>query len=371
MAIPAALEPPLRALLRGERSVWPAGAHDEGQFLAAAGEHGIAPLLYSRLDCADWPDSVRAALRDAAVRAAALEPFRLADLRALLDALAARGVDALVVKGSALAYSLYDAPDLRPRTDTDLLIEVPDVDTARAVFHGLGYVEQASSRDELVMRQTMFIRADPAGVSHIYDVHWAVANTPVFADVLRFDELRARAVALPRIGEHARTIADVDALLYACIHRVAHHHDSDRLIWLADIHLLRERMPPEEHARFWALAAEREVVGVCMRSVERAREWFGGGEGNLAADFLDAATIARPEATRSYLDRRQRRLRILRAELAALRGWRARGQRLRQLAFPPASFMSARFGTRSRLALPWLYAFRAARGVARLFRRIT
>ncbi len=27
-------------------------------------------------------------------------------------------------------------------------------------------------------------------------------------------------------------------------------------------------------------------------------------------------------------------------------------------------------GTRSRLALPWLYAFRAARGVARLFRRV-
>jgi len=33
--------------------------------------------------------------------------------------------------------------------------------------------------------------------------------------------------------------------------------------------------------------------------------------------------------------------------------------------------MHESFGTRSRLALPWLYAFRAARGVARLFRRAT
>src|SRR5437016_14684553 len=72
---------------------------------ATAEEHGIAPLLYARLGIA--------ALRDAAVRAAALEPFRLADLRALLDALAARGVDVLITKGTALAYSLYERPDLR------------------------------------------------------------------------------------------------------------------------------------------------------------------------------------------------------------------------------------------------------------------
>ncbi|HEY6139211.1 MAG TPA: hypothetical protein VI670_15715, partial [Thermoanaerobaculia bacterium] len=71
------------------------------------------------------------------------------------------------------------------------------------------------------------------------------------------------------------------------------------------------------------------------------------------------------------LERDPRRLRVLRAELAALRGWRARARKLRQLAFPPAPFLQERFGTRSRLALPWLYAFRAARGVARLFRRVT
>ena len=324
---------------------------------------GIAPLLYARLGIP--------ALRGAALRAAALEPFRLTDLRELLGALAARGVDVLITKGTALAYSLYPSPDLRPRADTDLLIAAAQLGETREVFHELGYSEQLSSGDELAMRQTMFRRVDPAGVDHVYDVHWAVANTPVFADVLRFDELRARSVPLPRIGEQARTICDVDALLYACVHRIAHHHDDERLIWLADIHLLRERMPRAEHALFWALAAEREVIGVCMRSVERAGEWLGGGEHDLAYDFLDVETIDRPEVTRSYLDPRQRRARLLRAELGALRGWRARAQRLRQLAFPPATFMQARFGTRSRLALPWLYAYRAARGVARLFRRVT
>lgn len=320
----------------------------------------MAPLLYARLRVPE--------LRDAALRAAVLEPLRLDDLRAVLDALAARGVVPLIVKGTALAYSLYDEPEQRPRADTDLLLAAGELDAARDAFRALAHVEQPSSGD---MSQTMFRRVDAAGADHVYDVHWAIANTPVFADVLRIGELRARSVPLPRIGPHARTIGDADALLYACVHRVAHHHDDERLIWLADIHFLIERMPDDELAKFWTLAKEREVVGVCIRSVERAQEWFGGERGH-ARGFLDAAAIARAEATRAYLgERHPSRFRVLRTELAGERGWRARARRLRQLAFPPTAFMHAHFRTRSRLALPWLYAFRAARGVARLFRRIT
>ena len=49
--------------------------------------------------------------------------------------------------------------------------------------------------------------------------------------------------------------------------------------------------------------------------------------------------------------------------------WRARMRRLWQLAFPPRSFVRHTLGTRSRAALPLLYVYRGARGVARLFRK--
>jgi len=369
--IPDALVAPLRSLLRGEESVWPEGEHDEARFLTAVGEHSVAPLLHSRMSLArHWPDRVRAALRIEAVRAAVVEPFRLADLHALIEAFAANGIDVLIVKGSALAYSLYPSPELRPRGDTDLFIDDAQRQAALDLLNELGYAEQITSGDELAMRQVTFLRADARGFEHAYDVHWAIANTPVFAEVLRFEELRERAVPLPRVSPAARTISDVDALLYACIHRVAHHHDSDRLIWLADIALLRARMSPDEHSRFWRLAAERRVVGVCIRSLERAAEWFGG-PGVAPGDYLDAATLAQPERTRKFLNRRRRLAAVLAADLAALGGWRARAQRLRQLAFPSAAFMRAQFGTRSPIALPWLYAYRMARGVARLFRRLS
>ena len=44
----------------------------------------------------------------------------------------ARGVSPILIKGTPLAYTVYDAPALRPREDTDLLIAPADVEAARA-----------------------------------------------------------------------------------------------------------------------------------------------------------------------------------------------------------------------------------------------
>lgn len=352
--IPERLLEPLRRALAGESSTWPDVL--EPAELEALVEQGVIPLVYR---AAHVP-----ALRDAAIRAAGVELRRLEDLREVLVALAGRGVDALILKGSALAYEIYDAPELRPRGDTDLLIARESLDGARAAFASLGFTETPGSGDEHGVRQAVFTRGP-----HMYDVHWAIANSPVFADALPFDELRGRAVELPRISEHARGLSHVDALLLACIHRVAHHHDSDRLIWLADIALLRDRMTDAEHAEFWRTAAERRIVGVCARAVELADEWLSRPRRHRAEDYLSPHEVARHEPSRALMNTRITRGRVLAANLRAL-PWRARARRLWQLAFPPRAFMERSFGTRSRLALPWLYVYRGARGLARLFRRV-
>jgi len=343
---------PLRRALAGERVTWPALTSEEARALAL---HGVAPLVYS---VARVPQ-----LRDYAMHAAALEPLRLADVRAVLEALAARGVDALLMKGTPLAYDLYPAPELRPRGDTDLLIRRDSVEAARDVMLALGFEERITSGDEHGIRQVAFTRNE-----HTYDIHWDITNTPLFSETLRFDELRARAVAVPAIGAGALALASVDALLLACIHRVAHHHDSERLIWLVDIALLRDRMPREEHGRFWRLAADRRVLGVCMRSVELADEWCGRAAHHPASEFLTKEEIVRDEPSRVYLDRDITYGRAMLADLRAL-PWRARIERLWQLALPPAEFMRQSFPAHSRLALPWLYVYRGARGLRRLFRR--
>jgi Uncharacterised nucleotidyltransferase len=355
-AVAGALVEPLRCALRGERTEWPALAESDVRALI---EHGVAPLVYATSRVAE--------LRAEAMKAAAVEPLRLDDLREVLAALAARGVKTLLMKGSALAYEVFPSPDLRPRSDTDLLLDPADFADAREALLRLGFEERLTSGDEHGIRQAAFARADRFGVEHVYDVHWAIANSPVFANVLRLAEIEG--VPLPRISDHAFALPHVEALLLACIHRVAHHHDSERLLWLCDIDLLRSRMTAEEHARFWRHASERRVAGVCARSIELAEGWLGRSPSHPAEDYLSASELARSEPSRRFLDRGITYGGVTLANLRAL-PWRARIQRLRQLAFPPAAFMHQSFPARSRAALPWLYVYRGARGVARLFRRV-
>ena len=356
--IPARLREPLRAALRGERSEWPSDLTDaEVRTLV---EHGVAPLVYSI--------EALPSLRGDAIRAAAIEPLRADDLRDVLANLAARGIDVLITKGSALAYDVYAAPELRPRGDVDLLVSREQAEAAIGAFREVGFAERVGSGDEHGMRQVALTRTDASGVRHEYDLHWDIANTPLFASALRFDELRTRAIPLERLGPPARGLSHVDALLLACIHRVAHHHDSERLIWLADIALLRDRMSPDEHRDFWRQASNARVVGVCARSVELADEWMSRTPHDRAEDWLTAEELSRDEASRAFLDRDLRYGEVMLANLRAL-SWRARLERMWQLAFPPAEYLRHTFGTRS--PLPWLYVRRGARGVRRLFRRVT
>jgi hypothetical protein len=351
------LREPLREALAGRAALWPNDlTEDELQALV---QHGVGPLAYA---AGPAPQ-----LRTEALRAAALEPLRLADLTEVLTALAARGVKTLLLKGTALAYDLYPEPEMRPRGDTDLLIADAARDTTRDVLTALGFTERLTSGDELGVRQASFTRSDAFGFTHIYDVHWSILNSALFADILTFDELAPIARPLPRIGPHAFGLPHVEALLLACVHRVAHHHDADRLVWLFDIVLLRQRMTRDEHARFWRLAAERGVLAICRHSIAMADEWSDAHDG--AEAYLSKEELTRHEPSQAFLAGDMTYGAVLRADFRAL-PWPARLQRLWQLAFPSSNFMAQSFGVRNRAALPLLYVYRGLRGVARLFRRV-
>jgi hypothetical protein len=238
----------LAAVVRGERV--PAGALarlDPDAALAAAHHHGLVSIVADRLDGrTDLPVELVQRFRQAARGEVAADLAREAELRRCLDHLQARGVPALVMKGAQLAYALYDRPDLRPRIDTDLLVP-PDARTAvDEALVELGYRAAAATGGRLLMYQATYVKRRGSLAVHAVDVHWKVANPQIFADLLAFDELDGRAVPLPRLCRHARGLSSVDALLVACVHRVAHHYDSDCLIWIYDIHLTAARLSSSE-----------------------------------------------------------------------------------------------------------------------------
>ena len=367
------MEQLVAAVLRGEPVGWPPddGRVDPERFLEVAAHHGVAPLLVHELNRTKtlhhWPATIREPLLQAARRQAWVETRDRGELQQVLRVLAAHGVPVLLMKGAALAHLYYPDPCLRPRFDTDLLVRRADMPSVRRVMRALGYSRSNRTSGDLVMPQEQFVKDDRRGTAHVYDVHWKMAIPVLFADVLRFDEVVARAIEVPALGAHARTLGRVDALLLACVHRLAHHHGDERLLWLYDIHLLANDLDRELCGRFSDLAATKQIRAVCAEGLTLAHRWL---HTRLPAEVLHSlAARHSDEPTAVYVGTPLRQVDVLVSDLRALGAWPARWRLLREHLFPPAAFMMKRSGVSSRLLLPALYATRIVRGAWRWFRR--
>jgi len=303
---------------------------------------------------------------------AAVDVLRERELRAVLPALAAAGVRPILIKGAALAYSHYPRPELRLRQDTDMMIADADRDAVAQVLTGLGYQRQTEVDGELTTAQFHFDRRDASGVMHAFDVHWRITNARAFADALTYEEMARDAAPIPALGPDAWGSSPQHALLLACIHRVAHHADTDDLLWLYDIHLLAQGTDADA-AAFAALASARGMRAVCTRGLDRASAAFGGIDRRWLAALSNAngagKSDEREAQAAAFLRGPMSLAGILKTDLAATPGWRRRLRILWEHLFPKRAFMYERYHTRSAIALPFLYLYRIVRGAPRWVRR--
>lgn len=362
-----AQESVLSAVLRGDETRWPwADDQAAGAFLDAVTWHGLQPLVARQLRrgvLLDAPAGVQQSLARSAVQHAAAERCLAAEAGRVVDALALAGVPALLMKGTALAYTHYPHPCLRPRSDTDLLVQRGDLPSAVRVLEGLKYEALNMTRGDFVLHQRSYARTDRLGIRHVYDVHWKMAGPQAVSGLLGWDEVDRAAVPIAALGEHARALGDIHSLLLACVHRMAHHYDNRRLIWLYDIHVLASRMGEEPLRALMRQVAGKGAASMCLHGLELARERFGTClPGDLAGD------LARESGDWARFDRDVRMVDILVSDLKALPGWRERLSLLSEHVFPPAEYIRRRYGVSGSLALPVLYVHRFVTGAVKWLR---
>lgn len=337
--------------------------------MEAASVQGVAALLADRFSAPGGEGQALAALlQKERALGSALDLLRGRELRRVLSALDDAGIRTVLVKGSALAWTIYEDPGLRPRFDTDLFLRRDDVDRAARVMTALGYRSPAQVTGELVMYQVDHVRTDPSGVRHVFDFHWKLSNRQAVADLLSFDEVYAASAPIPGLGRAGRAASRVHALILACVHRVAHHCADERLIWLHDIHLLAEALSPDEAEALVSLSRQRSVTAICADGLLAARRAFAT---SLPDDLLDRLTpVGRgpgSEPSASLLTGGPTLARELLSDFRAIT-WPQRVRLFREHAFPPAQYMNAAYRTSSRALLPALYTHRLVRGAWRLLR---
>ena len=360
------------AALRGEPVPWP--WHDDPQagtrLLARAAQHGVGALLHDRKPAPGWPAEVLQALRQQAVQQAMWEMRHQRVIAQALAALVDAGAHPVLLKGTALAYSLYPNPVLRTRGDTDMLVAEPALPAADGALRALGFVRAVGVSGEFVSYQASYTLDTPQGGSHTIDLHWKINNSQLLSTLFSHDELLRDAQPLPALGPQALAPSPAQALLVACMHRSTHkqnpyyvdgapQYEGDRLIWLYDLHLLASCLSADEWNQFTRLAAQKGLRAVCLDGIAATSARY---HTSFPAAVLSALGSGGPvEPVAVYLDGSKLRQQWM--DFLALRGWADRLRFIRELFFPSADYMRHKYSQPGHHWLPWLYLRRAAGGL--------
>lgn len=264
--------------------------HDWSSVVTTAARHGIAALVWETatreelpvplevLDDLQWVGST---MLDRGLELDAV-------LRRALAALADAGVPVVVLKGPALARTIYPDVAYRPYTDIDIVVDVGREAAATNALVGCGLAVlgvDAEGRHEPYEAHehdgAVIYRAfgdPPSGAKlelHLEPLHLGLRPT---CEAERWE----RAVPVPGLAG-ALMLAPEDQVVQLSAH--VHRHGFNRLLWLKDIDLLtRVNADRLDWSLVKRVAAREGVLGSVWYTLELAVE--------LLASPIPAAVIA-------------------------------------------------------------------------------
>jgi hypothetical protein len=360
------------AALETARSAVALPGFDWAQVCRAAIQEGVGPLLYRILrDEGLLPPSLEAELSGWYDRNLARNTRLLYELGRVLERLRTSEVPVLVLKGAALAETVYDSIALRPMVDLDVLVRQRDVDPALRVLQAAGFrsthATEVQARD--IVPYGNEVAFSKQGLENTpIEVHWRLSWFVYYQDEILHDLLWQTAQSF-RLGNVPALMLGPEAqLVHLCMHLQQHRAGGDfRLLWLYDIALVitvylesidwkqviaqsralnlvhpLQRILDQIEAE-WLVPIPREVLrevrALCpSKEEERALIWL-----SIAADSVERYALA---------------------SLASLPGWGARlGFLWRSLLFPSAGYMRHRYRISKPLLLPLYYPYRWLMGL--------
>jgi hypothetical protein len=164
----------------------------------------------------------------------AMTMFRFNQLEGVLRALDEHKIPVIVLKGSALAETVYASGALRPMGDIDLLVQTDHVSRAEDTLVYLGYRLPVGTRDAPRERNYHVRYTIDRGIP--VEIHWGLEEpwTPVRVDL---EGIWRRASPATIATCPALIMAPDDLVLYLCLHTAYHHKLEHSLQGLCDISL--------------------------------------------------------------------------------------------------------------------------------------
>lgn len=221
---------------------------DWSKLVDEAVRHGVAPLLYHRLQSLHrWvtpPAEAFERLRDIQAHNALRNATVFRELAEVLAALRGAGVDVIALKGAHLAARVYGSAALRPMVDVDLLVRMPDLERAAAQLRDLGYTHAAEVAPGIDYATFHHLRPfEKVGAIPVELHRTVVMSNSHFR--LDLDGLWQRAREAEVAGVDVLVLSPEDLLLHLCTH-ASHTHGFDiPLLSICDIAAVLEHYERE------------------------------------------------------------------------------------------------------------------------------
>ncbi|MBN1992564.1 MAG: nucleotidyltransferase family protein [Anaerolineae bacterium] len=211
---------------------------------AQAESHGLAPLFYAHLPAAGvpMPAAARQQLQGRAMQHSHANRVRAKALAEVLAAFQAAGIDALVLKGMALAHLVYPEPGLRVMRDVDVLVSRSQARQAQALLAEMGFNAPPPGHN-LPAKHLAVAQRQVEGLLVSLELHHNLYTEGTSTTEL--EALRPAAIPFTLENVTAYTLGHEEMLAHLYRHlRVSMHIlpglDVLRLIWIADLVSLAE-----------------------------------------------------------------------------------------------------------------------------------
>ena len=255
---------------------------DWNRFLELLRPHWISAVLYRYIrdfpDECRPPDAVMTVLHYSWLHAG-MQTLRAGrQAKRVIEALEADGIRVLLLKGPALARTVYPAAAMRQGSDIDLLIPHGDMKRCERVMTELGYTcffQAAEHSPRTGHHQVFYPGAEGVGPFGV-EVHWKLdCGFGLLPDGF-VDEMFSRSIRVEADDITFSTLSMEDHLLYQASHMACQHCYATRLSWICDIAMLSEQIPDTAGWEdLLVLSVGRNCRLSLEAAVQMARFWTG------------------------------------------------------------------------------------------------
>jgi hypothetical protein len=251
------------------------------RFAKRAAVHGLAAVALAALRSAglELQSAAQADLERDALGVQALVARHRALAARCLDALRAKGVVPVALKGYSLACRIYDVPEQRPATDVDFLLAPQELPAAEAAMGELGLAP--AEGPEAAYAREHHHSVNFHGPGQLVELHHRALMA--VGRVLESEPLIARSREGTLEGRAVRWLAAEDEVVYLAAHAASHAFA--RLSWLYDLKLYAVRQPVD-----WERAARRArdagIHGPAYFGLALAQRALGAAIPEAALDAL-------------------------------------------------------------------------------------